>query len=156
MAEVKFPRPTAKQKPRTNGALSTYKRPTRARCPALAQGPPALLRVAARYVAASFASREASAPSWPTRQRAPAMPNRCIHSTWFTPFDPSTRTPCVVRIICRSYARPRPGVNVAESKKLQLCLIADIRKREFGVLRIALGKCDIASGECELVHGDLG
>ena len=58
-------------------------------------------------------------------------------------------TPCVVRIICRSYARPRPGVNVVGSKKSQLCLIADIRQREFGVLGIALGKCEFS-------HCDLG
>src|SRR6266446_6779905 len=88
---------TPNKSPARTGPLSTSKRPTRARYLALAKGPPALLRVGARYVAASFASREASAPSWPTRLRAPAMPNRCIRSTWFTPFDPSTRDS-----LCRS------------------------------------------------------
>src|ERR1700681_3382513 len=73
----------------------------RARYLTLAKGSPALLRVAARCVAVSFALREASAPSWPAPQRAPAMPNRRIRSTWFTPFDSTMRDS-----LCRSSYMP--------------------------------------------------
>jgi hypothetical protein len=76
-------------------------RSMRARYLALAKQLPAALRVAARCAVASFALRAASAPSWPARQRAPSTPNRCIRSTWFTPFDSSMRDS-----LCRSSYMP--------------------------------------------------
>src|SRR5438132_653429 len=126
---------TPNKSPARTGPLSTSKRPTRARYLALAKGPPALLRVAAPYVAASFASREASAPSWPARLRAPAMPNRYIRSTWFTPFDPSTRDS-----LCRSnymqILRP-PSAGCKRRRVKKVPVMSDSRHTAARIWRIA-------------------